>query len=210
MNLREALHWRYAVKLFDRTRTLSTEQIEELAEVVRMAPTSLGLQPFRLLIVDDPAVKAQLDTACHRQQKQPGSASHVFIFAAPTAVDEPFWREYVDRAARERHLPPEKRGEFETRVRNYITSKSEAELPHWVEKQVYLAAGQLLLAAALAGIDACPMEGFDRNEADRILGLRQMGLRSVLLCPLGHRSPMDTFAAVKKVRLPRDRFVIAP
>jgi len=205
MSLIKALQWRYAVKLFDRERKVAQEMVDRLVEAVRLTPTSLGLQPFRLLVVQDPIIKDALDGACHGQP-QPGSSSHVFVFACCTDVDDEFVERYVEQLASERDMTPEAAGKFRSMVLGYLKATPAEAQPAWVEKQAYIGLGNLMTAAAIEGIDTCPMEGFDPAAVDRLLGLSEENLRSVLLCPIGYRDASDHHQTYAKVRVPTEDF----
>lgn len=188
----ESLRWRYAVKSYDKTRKLAPEEIAFLAEAVRLAPSSFGLQPYRVLFIEAAPLRAKLRAASF-DQSQITDASHLVVFAIEHQVDEAYIRRLVGPARQDAVIAS-------------IGRKSPEALRDWAARQAYLALGFLLFAAAERRIDANPMEGFVPNRYDEILGLE--GASSVVIAALGHRSEGDRFQHFPKVRrAPEDLFV---
>jgi len=207
MDLLERLRWRYATKKMNPARAVPDEAVERVVEAVRLAPSSSGLQPYELVLVSNPEVRARLKTAANGQA-QVADASHVLVFAAW----DTYTAERIDRAF---DLVNEVRGTRSEGWENYrkFLLASYPARPvetnfHHAAKQAYLALGVALAACAVEGIDSTPMEGFEPDAVDEVLGLRARGLRSVALLPLGYRDPEgDWLAALPKVRKPRSALV---
>jgi len=189
--------WRYAVKKFDPTRKIDSPTWKSLEQVLVLSPSSYGLQPWRFVIITDATVKAQLPAISWRQT-QPLDCSHMVVLAAAEKLDAAYIDDQIQQIAAARGVAPESLVGYRKMLISAIGSvDSHFE---WNAKQVYLALGQLMSAAALLGIDTCPMEGIDPAAYDTLLGLKNSGYRSVVGCALGYRDPSDTYASMKKVR----------
>ena len=207
MNIIESLQWRYATKKMDPSKPVSAETVERIVEAIRLAPTSSGLQPFELLVVTNPEVKAKLKGAANGQA-QVVDGSHVLVFAAWDTYTAERINEAFDLVNAERGFTSEGWENYRKfLLSTYPSRDAETNFQH-AAKQAYISLGIALTAAALEQVDSTPMEGFDPNAVDEILGLRARGLRSVSLLPLGHRDASgDWLVNLKKVRRPRARFV---
>lgn len=199
----DALNWRYATKIFDPARKVSDADLKVLAESVRLAPTSFGLQPFRLFMVTDPAQRALL-VAASWGQHQVQDASHLFVFATLTSLDEAYVDRFIDLTCRVRSIGKEKLEGYTNMMKGFLQGLSPERLRDWATKQAYIASGFLMETAALMQIDTCPMEGFDPKQYDSILGLGKFGVSAALVMPVGYRSVKDRLAQATKVRLPTE------
>lgn len=207
MSLLDKLNWRYATKKFDTTKKLSTEQLDTLLSVVQLSASSMGLQPYRILVIEDPAVREQLREAAYGQQ-QITQASQLIVFAAETRLDEAYGKKYIDLIAKTREVGREHLAGFEQAVLNGINNQSEDQKIAWGHKQAYIALGFLLTSAAQLDIDACPMEGFQAGKFDEILGLSEKGLTTSVIATIGFRAADDDFSKLAKVRKPKDELFI--
>jgi nitroreductase/dihydropteridine reductase len=207
MSLAEKLNWRYATKKFDSTKKISAEQLDGLLSAVQLAPSCLGLQQYRILVVEDAEIREKLREAGYGQQ-QITQASQLFVFAAETNIDEDFGKAYIDRIAETREIGREHLAAFEQAVLGSINNRSEDEKIVWAHKQAYIALGVLVSAAADLGIDVCPMEGFVAGKFDEILGLKEKGLTTSVIATVGFRAEDDAFAHLKKVRRPKSELFI--
>jgi nitroreductase len=207
MSLIDKLNWRYATKKFDDTKKLTDEQLNALLDAVQLAPSSAGLQAYRIIVVENPEVKAQLREAA-RGQQQLTAASHIIVFAAETNLDSTYIKNYIDRIAITRGIDRANLEAFETNITNNVNRMTEDVKIVWNHKQAYIALGVLLSAAADLGIDACPMEGFEAGRFDEILGLRALGLTTSVIAPIGFRAADDALAAAAKVRRPKEELFI--
>lgn len=202
----EQLNWRYATKKMDPAKAVPQDKVDAIVEAIRMAPTSSGTQPFELIVVTNPDVKADIAKAASGQA-QINDGSHVLVFAA--------WDNYTDaRIDAVTALNVQERGDLPTLNAYYNNLKStyvprDAEVNYaHAARQAYIALGVALVAAAEQEVDSTPMEGFDPNKVDEILGLKARGLRSVVLLPLGYRDATgDWLLPMKKVRKSADTMV---
>ncbi|MCC2616091.1 NAD(P)H-dependent oxidoreductase [Aestuariibacter halophilus] len=204
MELLEALHWRYATRTF-RREVVDNETVQELLETMRLAPSSYGLQPYRVIVVEDHARRASLLPHLMGQDKAV-DCSHLLVIATLNHIDEAFIERYFEHANDVRGLDNPIHPGFIQHVKDAILSLSPTQRQRWAEQQAYIALGQLTTACALLGIDACPMGGFDPAGVDRVLGLETQGVHSTVLCPIGYRHESDTEATLPKVRIPLDEF----
>jgi nitroreductase / dihydropteridine reductase len=199
MSLIKAFEWRYAAKKYDMSRKLTTAQVADLLGSVQLAPSSYGLQPYKFIHVQDLATLEKISRAAFGQP-QITTASHVLVIAVETNIGEGAVKKYIDAAARIRKTERKNLEAREQFVNSRLALLSDTQKIEWAEKQAFLAVGVLISAAAEAGIDASPMEGFDRAQLDEILRLKENNLQSALLFALGYRSPEDEFASFAKVR----------
>lgn len=195
----DALRWRYAVKKFNPEEVLSDLQVSRLKEAFNLTATSYGLQPVRLLVLRDQALQQQLLAHAYGQ-KQVADASHVLVLCIETRIDREYIDTYFERVRQVRGTDPEILEPFRQNLVRDFGGKTPEAIRVWATHQAYLALGNLLTFCALEGIDACPMEGFQPDAFDRLLGLDQQGLSSVLVLPVGFRAQDDPFAQMRKVR----------
>jgi nitroreductase len=204
----ERLNWRYATKEFDPARKIGAEDWATLEEVLLLAPSGLNLQPWKFVVVTDPAVKQQLVPASYGQT-QPVTASHLVVLAARVPYGVAELDQQVRRTAEVRGVAVEDLGGYRSMsIEAVIEGRDDAARRIWIDNQIHIALGYLLTSAALLGIDACPMGGFIAEEYDRILGLKEQGLASVVVAALGYRAASDRNAGLKKVRLRREDLLI--
>jgi nitroreductase len=168
-------------------------------EVLRLSPSSYGLQPWKFVIVKDPAVRKELRPHAWNQP-QITDADVLIVFCVIKNIDEKYVRHFADRIAEVRGVSRESVSGYEQMMLAALKGKSPEAIAQWMKHQVYIALGVLLAECAHRKIDTCPMEGFDAKKFDEILGLAQEGLESVVLCAAGYRAADDPYAAVKKVR----------
>ncbi|MEX2349880.1 MAG: NAD(P)H-dependent oxidoreductase [Flavobacteriaceae bacterium] len=193
------LHWRYATKKFDPSKRLSEEKINTLKESFNLTATSYGLQPIKLLIIEDAEIKKDL-VPLTMHQKQVQDASHLLIFCVVTDVDAEYITNYFERVQNTRGTSKTILAPFRDILIQDFEQKDKAAIFAWAKNQAYLAMGNLLTVCALEKIDSCPIEGFEPEGYDTYLKLQEKGLRSVLVMPVGYRSDDDFFADMKKVR----------
>jgi nitroreductase len=195
----ENQNWRYATKKFDPTKKISTEDLNTLKEAIRLSSSSYGLQPYKVIIVENPELRAQLQGAAYGQA-QVVDASHLIVFANETNVDNQSVDTYINRISETRNIPAESLAGCGNYMKGPINSMPDDVKKTWTEKQTYLALGNLLNAAAELKIDVTPMEGFVPAKVNDILGLNELGLNASLLAPIGYRSEEDATQHLKKVR----------
>lgn len=207
MSLIDKLNWRYATKKFDATQKLSSEQLNTLLDAVQLAPSSAGLQAYRIIVVENPQIKEQLREAA-RGQQQLTTASHVIVFAAETTLDSTYVKNYIDRIAETRGVERVNLEGFETSINNHLSTMTSDAKTADNHRQAHIALGVMVSAAAELGIDACPMAGFDAAKFDEILGLKELGLTTSVIAPIGFRAEDDALSTAAKVRRPKTELFI--
>lgn len=199
------LNWRYATKQFDPNRKISAQDWSALEETLLLTPSSGGLQPWKFIVVTDPDVRAKLLPASYGQA-QITEASHLVVFASKKNFSEADVDAFIKHTAETRGVSVESLAPFRGMlVGGIVQSLDEPARDAWARNQVYIALGNFLTSAALVGIDACPMEGFDRAQYDDILGLNAKGLATAAIATVGYRSATDKYANTPKVRFPKEQ-----
>ena len=198
MNLLETLNWRYATKRMNGTK-IPDEKIENILEAIRLAPTSFGLQPFKVFVIENTELREKIYIeAC--QQPQIKEASHILVFAANKNVSSEQVEEYIQLISETRNSTVESMNGFKGMFQGIINATPEQNFV-WTARQAYIAFGVGIVAAALEKVDATPMEGFNKEALDNILGLPEQNLGSVTILTLGYRDDEnDTLIKAKKVR----------
>jgi nitroreductase / dihydropteridine reductase len=197
-----ALQWRYAVKKFDSTKVLSPAQLSTVLDALCLTPTSMGLQLMQFLVIENREMRKKIREKSYNQS-QVEESSHLLILCRKDVVTKEDIELYIDEMGRIRNIDttaPAIDG-YRKMLYGALTMEPQNQAA-WMDNQVYIALGNLLTACAVEKIDACPMEGFDRDAIDEILELKGKGLRSVVMCPVGFRADDDKYAALKKVRRP--------
>ena len=203
-----ALHWRYATKVFAADRKLTPDQWATLEQALVLSASSYGMQPWKFVHVADGDLRAQLKAAS-RNQPQITDASHMIVFAARAKVETKDIEEFLNLTAQTRGVPTSALEQYKGMMLGDLVNGPRASWSfEWAARQCYIALGNLLTSAAVLGIDACPMEGFDPVAYDRILNLPATGYRAVVVCTLGFRSASDKYAGLKKVRYPARAVVV--
>jgi nitroreductase len=194
------MQWRCAVKKFDPRRKVPGSDWQTLEKAVVLSPSSYGLQPWRLLVVNAMETRMQLQAASWNQP-QVVESSHFVVFAVKKHLSRQDVEAYLDRIVAVRRVAKESLGAYrDMMVGDLVEGPRSAQLEAWATRQAYLALGVLLMSAAQLGIDACPMEGFQPDRYDHILGLDQRGLATAVACALGYRAEDDSYSRLAKVR----------
>ncbi|MBN2505711.1 MAG: NAD(P)H-dependent oxidoreductase [Verrucomicrobia bacterium] len=205
--LLDRLRWRYATKTFDAARKIPADTWSALEDSLALSASSFGLQPYRVLVINNPATRERLLPHAWNQ-RQVTDASHFLVFAARTRVTETDIDGFIHFIARTRGVTPESLADYRGMMTGMLLSDAFRPLvPHWTARQAYIALGNLLTSAALLSVDACPMEGFVPAEFDKVLGLAAQDLASVVCCALGYRDAEDSYALAPKVRLPKSELL---
>jgi nitroreductase len=200
--LLDALQWRYATKVFDPSRAIAPEVWQVLEQSLVLTPSSFGLQPYRFVVVTDPALKARLRPASWGQA-QVTDCSHMVVFTAKRRMTEEDVDHYIQRISEVRGVKAEDLAAYRGMMVNTLVTGGRApRAAEWAADQVYIALGQFMAAAALLGVDTCPMEGIDPEQYDAILGLAGTPYHTIVACPAGYRGEGDKYAALAKVRFP--------
>ncbi|WP_298302203.1 NAD(P)H-dependent oxidoreductase [Flavobacterium sp.] len=192
-------NWRYATKKFDATKKISSEDLASLKEAIRLAASSYGLQPYKVLIVENPELRAQLQPVSWGQS-QIVDASHLLVFANIINFGEKEIDATINNMATTRNLPLEALQGYGDFMKSKLVSLPEDVKNTWTSKQTYLALGNLLNAAAELKIDVTPMEGFEPEKYNEILGLEKLGLNASLVATIGYRHEEDATQHYAKVR----------
>lgn len=201
-DLLSALSWRYATKKFDPARKIDASLWSTLEQALVLSPSSFGLQPWRFVVVTDPATRQKLRTVSWNQP-QITDASHLVVFCRKNELTAADVDAYINRVAQVRGTPKAELEGYRTMILGSVTNPPGlpgGDMVTYTRSQVYIALGQFLTAAALLGIDACPMEGFDPKGYNEILNLPAQGYSAVVVATAGYRAADDMFATMKKVR----------
>ena len=207
MSLLEDLNWRYATKKMNGEK-VSPEKVDAIVAAAHLAPTSSGLQPFKVIVITNPELKEKIKAIAF-EQSQITDSSHLLVFAAWDNYTEERIREVYAHANSARGLSEDANADFINRMVGYFSTKTPEESYQHAAKQAYIGFGLAIAQAAELKVDATPMEGFDPAALDELLGLKSLGLRSTTLLPLGYRdAENDWLVNLKKVRTPLNEFAI--
>ena len=207
MSLIDDLNWRYATKKMNGEK-VSQDKVDAIVAAAHLAPTSSGLQPFKVIVVSNPELKEKIK-AVGFGQSQITDSSHLLVFAAWDSYTEERIRAVYAHANSERGLPDSANADFVNQMVAHFTSKTTEESYQHAAKQAYIGFGLAIAQAAELKVDATPMEGFDPAALDELLGLKDLGLRSTTILPLGYRDVQnDWLVNMKKVRSPFNEFAL--
>ncbi|MFL9481900.1 nitroreductase family protein [Chitinophagaceae bacterium LWZ2-11] len=198
MSLIKSLEWRYAAKKMNGEK-IPQDKIDFILDATRLSASSVGLQPYSIIVVSNQEVKEKLVPAANNQS-QVKDSSHVLVFATWDKIDEKHIDTFIADVAAKRNVPLESLNDYKEYIKKAILSMPVEKQNIWAAKQAYIALGTALAAAAEVQVDATPMEGFVPEQFDEILGLKAKGLKSVVILPLGYRSAEDWLAPLPKVR----------
>lgn len=211
MNLIEIMNNRYSTKKFDTTKKISEENIHQIKELLRLSSSSVNLQPWHFIITSSEEGKNKISKSTEDffafNKEKVLEASHVIVLCSKTSIDDDFLRNILDKEDKDGRFAND---EFKNGMHNgrsnfvNIHKNQYNDLQDWVDKQVYLNLGNLLLGVAALGIDAVPMEGFDAKILDEELGLSEKGLKPIAIVPIGYRANDDFNASLPKSRLNED------
>lgn len=199
--------WRYATKKFDANRKISAVDLEILKEAIQLSTSSYGLQPYKVFIIENPKLRAEIQPAAWGQS-QIVDASQLLIFANITNFGETEIDRYINNMAETRGIPVENIKGYADFMKMKINALSVEERDIWTSKQTYLALANLMNAAAELKIDVTPMEGFEPEAVNEILGLKKLGLNASLLATIGYRHEEDATQHYAKVRKPKNELFI--
>ncbi len=207
MNLTEKLNRRYASKMMNGT-SIDAQKAENILEAIRLAPTSLGLQPFTVYVVKSQEMKEKIFNLAATGQPQIPTCSHLLVFAANRTVKAEMLDEYFELINNARDLPKEKLEGFRNMLNNLLSRNEEANF-NWATRQTYIALGFGLVAAATEEVDSVPIEGFNSTVLDNILELKDKNLSTVCLLALGNRNEeKDYNAKLPKVRKSKEKLFV--
>jgi nitroreductase len=201
MKITDNLKWRYATKKFNPDLKISAGNLELLKEAVNFTASSYGLQPYKVLIIENPEIREKLKAAAWGQN-QITDSSALFLFCNFTEVGADKVDNFLKLRADINGLNVNDSKDYGDMMKSMLSSLTPEEISVWTSKQTYIALGTLLAASAELKIDSCPMEGFNKEQFDEILGLKKRGLTASVLAAVGYRDENDPFLVFKKVRKP--------
>ncbi|NDK08986.1 NAD(P)H-dependent oxidoreductase [Candidatus Gracilibacteria bacterium] len=202
----DALKWRYACKLFDTTKKVSKSDIDEIIEVFRLAPSAFGVQPWKLLVIENQDIKDSL-VQYSWNQPQINTCSHLLVLCRIINLDNNYVDKHIENLSIIRKTPKENLEAYEDRVKGYLNTLNEDGKKYFTTNQVFIALGSLMPVLAMKKIDSCAMTGIDNAKYDEVLKLGEKGLSTVAVLPIGYRSKDDKYANAKKVRFSREEMV---
>lgn len=207
MNLINSLEWRYACKRMN-GQPVPQEKLDTILEAIRLAPTSMGVQPFSVLVISDPELRKQIQPIAYNQP-QIMESSHLIVFAIWDNVTAEHIDAYINHVAAVRQVTVESQQGFKDMLTNALLNQTPEQQQQWAARQAYLAFGVGITAAAAEQVDATPMEGFNPAGLDEVLGLSSKGLKSVCMLALGYRdTENDWLQKLPKVRRSKEQFFI--
>lgn len=202
MSTIETLNWRYATKRFS-DKKVSEQDLNTMYEAIRLSPSSYGLQLFKVLDIQDEKIKEELKPAAWNQA-QITEASNLFVFCNYTNITEGHIDEVLKLKSDVQNIPIENLNGYGDFMKSKILALPGEAQTVWTAKQCYIALSNLMNSAAELGIDSCPMEGFEPEKFNEILGLNEKGLNAAVICAVGYRSEEDPTSGAPKVRKPID------
>lgn len=202
-----SLNWRYATKKYDASKKVSKTDLEILKEATKLSVSSMGLQPYKVLIIENPELREKLKSAAYGQTPIT-EASQLFVFAIEKNVGENHIDSYMKNISETRGIPTDSLSGFSGMIQGFISGLDVESRDNWAKKQAYLALSTLINTAAFLKIDATPMEGFSAQQFDEILGLEALGLSTAVIATIGYRHEEDATQHFKKVRKPNEELFI--
>lgn len=195
----KALNWRYATKIFDPSKIVSKEDLHTILESARLSPSSIGAEMWKFIVITNKEIREKLRVAGYNQP-QITDASHLIVLTYRTDVAENLTKEKIERTAKIQNTSESNLEELKSFLENSVTQKIQSgDLESWIRLQVYIPLGMMLETSALLGVDSCPMEGFESDKVDEILGLKEKNLKSITMLPIGYRGD-DPASKRPKVR----------
>lgn len=202
------MRWRYACKKFDPQRTIPPDVWSALEDSLVLSPSSFGLQPWKFVVVTNPDVKAQL-TSHSWGQRQVRDSSHLVVFAIRKTISAEDVNRYVERIVHVRGVAPETVAGYRKVMLNFVENPPPGmNLDEWAARQVYIALGTFMTAAATMGVDTCPLEGIEPEKYDEVLQLPQHGYATSVACAAGYRAEDDKYAQLAKVRFATEDMIV--
>lgn len=201
MTLIDSLKWRYATKQFDTSKKVSASDLEKIKEAVQLSASSFGFQFYKVLIVENPEIREKLKPLSW-EQPQITDASHLLVFCNYVNPTNEHVDAFLELKTKVQGLPEEVIKGYGDMAKGFLANLSGDAMLAWTAKQTYLALGNLLAACGDLKIDSCPMEGFDAEQYNEVLGLKEKGLNASVLAAIGYRSAEDQTQNLSKVRRP--------
>jgi len=207
MNIINSLEWRYAIKKFDSAKKLSNQQIKTLKKAFNLTPTSFGLQPIKMIVIENKELQEKFVELSYFQ-RQVADASHLLIICIKNDTTSEDINSYFNLEKETRNIEESTISNFRKQLLEMYKNKTVEERNLSAIYQAYIALGNLMTVCAIEKIDACPIEGFIPKKVDELLNLKELNLSSVLLLPVGYRDENDIMNSMKKVRKPLNEMVI--
>lgn len=204
MNYLEALNQRYSVKKFEKGLQVPADILQNILEAGKLSASSLGLQPYRIIVAESDDIKEKLIPAFYNPT-QISTCSHLLIIVSNNQIEDDYVGNYFNNIAETREISLEDLNPFKESISKHMNTLSREEMMSWSQKQSYIVLGNLMFAAALEKIDTCPMEGYKQEIIDEILGLDTQKEKVAVTLAIGYRSTEDEFQNFKKVRKPNER-----
>ncbi|MDP2090454.1 MAG: NAD(P)H-dependent oxidoreductase [Candidatus Gracilibacteria bacterium] len=202
----EALNWRYATKSFDTSKKVSSDDLEDIIESFRLTPSSFGLEPWKLIVIENDEIKNELVNYSYNQ-KQVGESSHLLVFTIRTDLDDNFIDEHLNNNTKITGASRENLSGYENVMKSYFSAMNQEAKEKWAREQVFIALGIVLNTLAQKGIDSCAIGGFNPTKYDELLGLSEKNLKSVVVLPIGYRNIYDKYSKSPKVRYDKQKIV---
>ncbi len=199
----KSLNWRYAVKIFDKNKKITDEDLNTILESARLSPSSLGLEPWHFFVVNDEKTREEI----YKYSNQPKilDASHLIVLTYKTNLEE-IIKERLERTARIQNQKIEDLEKYKLFLQDATKKENQEELESWLKAQTYIALGIMVQTSSLLEIDNCPMEGFQNEKIDEILNLKDKNLKSVSILALGYRGE-DPYSEKPKIRKDFDQVI---
>lgn len=205
MDLLEVLNWRYATKKMNGA-IVSQEKVDYILEAARLAPSSSGLQPYEIFVISNRELLEKIRSFSWNQS-QVTDCSHLLVFAAWDSYSPERIAKVFDRIIAERGLPSNAMDDYKKTIWGLYEPLGVEWHANHAARQAYIAFSMAIVAAAEQNVDATPMEGFIPEEMDKLLGLKEKGLKSAVILPIGYRDEAnDWLLRMKKVRTPKEQF----
>lgn len=202
MDYLQALRKRYSVKKFDPAKKVSPEVLRNILEAGKLSASSLGLQPYKIFVVESDEMLKNLVPSFHNPS-QISTCSHLIVIVSKKNIEANYVDGYFRHISEIREIPVENLGLFRKNIDTYTETNENVHL--WAEKQTYIVLGNLMFAAALEQVDSCPMEGFKKENIEKTLNIDTEKESVAVTLALGYRSPDDEFQKMKKVRKPDEK-----
>ena len=204
MNYLEALQKRYSVKKFDAGKKIPQQKLSNILEAGKLSVSSLGLQPYKIFVVESDEIKQKLFPA-FKNPSQISTCSHLIVLVSKKTIEDEYIDGYFRHISEVREIPLEHLSPFRNSIEGYLTLHNQESILHWNERQSYIVLGNLTFAAALEEVDSCPMEGFYEEKIAEVLGLNPDTEKVSVTLALGYRAEDDAMQTMKKVRKPNDK-----
>tara|TARA_R110002051_G_scaffold137396_2_gene209848 strand:- start:8439 stop:9071 length:633 start_codon:yes stop_codon:yes gene_type:complete len=202
----DKLSWRYATKKFDNSKKVSKEDLNTILEAARLTPSSYGLQPYHILAIEDNNIKAKLRKVSF-DQPQITDASYIIVLANKPTFDGNMVDDYIDNIIETRGVSSKDVEGFSQMMKSSLLDLPDVQKNAWTTSQAYIILGNIMTIAAEMKIDTCPLEGFDKNQYNKILGLNDKNLNAAVVLAIGYRSADDATQNYPKVRYSREQII---